>query len=92
MVFNGTSVFSAWIGTAENRKPLTAAVIIKLETCYDQLFVFLSVNFPLQCIWPSPYDTLNTFLGLFFGSIVVLYSNVLLPLILLYYFQEKEYM
>lgn len=50
MVFNGNSGFSAWVGTAENRKPLTAAVIIKLETYYDQLFVFLSVNFPLQCI------------------------------------------
>lgn len=89
MVFKGTLMFSAWIGTAENRKPLTTAVIIKLETCYDQLFVFLLVNFPLQCIWPS-YDMLNTSLSLFFGSIVVLYSNDLLPLILLYYFQEKE--
>lgn len=83
-------MFSAWIGTVENSKLETAAVIIKLETCYVQLFVFLLVDFPLQCISPSPYDVLNTFLGLFFGSIVVLYTNVLSPLILVYYFQEKE--
>lgn len=81
------SLFSVWIATAENSKPETAAVIIKLE-----IFVFLLVDFPLQCIWPSPYDMLNTFLALFFGSIVVLYANILSPLILVYCFQEKENM
>lgn len=48
-----TLVFCVWIGTVENSNSETAAVIIKLET-YVQLLVFLLVDFPFQCLWPSP--------------------------------------